>query len=111
MAKNSVEVVRSLRFGLNKGFKVTKHIAKKPRPASRKKKTSERVRFIRQLVDSVAGLSAYEKKILEYYKTGVQKVEKRAFKSLRKRMGTRSRAMKKQTKLMNVLSNMRKKAE
>ena len=111
MAKNSVEVVRSLRFGLNKGFKVTKHIAKRQRPAGQKKRTSDRVRVVRALIDSVAGLSAYEKKILEYYKTGVQKVEKRAFKSLRKRMGTRTRAMKKQTKLMNVLANMRKKAE
>ena len=111
MAKNNTEVVRSLRFGLNKGFKVTKHIAKRARPVTRKQRTSDRVRAVRTLIDSVAGLSAYEKKILEYFKTGVQKVEKRAFKSLRKRMGTRTRAMKKQTKLMNVLANMRKKAE
>ena len=109
MAKGNVEVVRSLRFGLNKGFKVTKHTATKIRPSLRKTKTSQRVRDIRALMSSVCGLSAYEKKILEYLKTGVQKVEKRAFKSLRKRMGTRARAMKKRDMLRNVLANMKKK--
>ena len=111
MGKNNLEVVRSLCVGLNKGFKVTKHVARKPRPASRKSRTSERVRMIRTLVDSVCGLSAYEKKILELFKAGVQKVDKRAFKSLRKRMGTRKRAFKKQTKIMNVLKNQSKKKE
>ena len=106
---NSSEVIRSLKVGLNKGFKVTKHEASKPRPASRKAKTSEKVRVIRSMMDSICGLSAYEKKILEYYKSGVQKVEKRAFKSLRKRMGTRRRALKKQERLMNILKNLRKK--
>ena len=106
---NAVQVIRSLKVGLNKGFKVTKHEARKPRPSSRKERTSEKVRVIRSMIDSICGLSAYEKKLLEYYKSGVQKVEKRAFKSLRKRMGTRRRALKKQERLINVLKNLRKK--
>ena len=105
MGKGNLETVRSLSVGLNKGFKVTKHVAKKERPSSRKQRTSERVRMIKTLVASLVGLSAYEKKILELFKAGVQKVDKRAFKSLRKRMGTRRRALKKQEMLMNVMKN------
>ena len=44
---------------------------------------------------SVTDLSMFEKRILEMFKSGVVKVEKRAFKLLKKRLGSRSRAMKK----------------
>ena len=49
MAKPSNDCVQSYHVGLNKGYTVTKH--KRPvRPASRKGRTSDRVREIRKIV-------------------------------------------------------------
>lgn len=105
MAKPSSESVLSYPVGLNKGFVTTK-IKKVPRPSNRKARTSNRVRQIRQLMTSVADLSFFEKRILEMLKSGVTKVEKRAFKLLKKRLGSRSRAMKKEEKLRNIIKNL-----
>ena len=49
IAKPSNDCVQSYHVGLNKGYTVTKH--KRPvRPASRKGRTSDRVREIRKIV-------------------------------------------------------------
>lgn len=107
MAKPTTESVRSYAVGLNKGFVVTR-VKKIARPASRKSRTSNRVREIRKLVLSVTNLSAFEKRIVEMLKTGVQQVEKRAFKALRKKLGKRSRALKKREELLNMIRNSKK---
>ncbi len=104
MTKTS-DCVNSYVVGLNKGFVVTK-IEKVPRPSARKCRTSNRVRQIRKLVRSVVDLNPVEKRILEMFKTGVQQVEKRAFKQLRKRLGKRSRAIKKRDELKQIIRNM-----
>lgn len=52
-------------------------------------RTSNRVREIRNLIDSVASLSPFEKRVMELFRMGVEKVDKRAFKLLKKRLGTR----------------------
>lgn len=93
---------------MNKGFVVTK-IEKKPRPADRKARTSNRVREIRKLMTSVCEMSPFEKKILELFKTGISKVEKRAFRLLKKRLGTRERAKKRQLKLNVIIKEMQRK--
>ncbi len=41
-------------------------------------------------------------------KTGVTKVEKRAFRIMKKRYGTRSRAMKKKTNFLRIIKNTKK---
>ena len=58
---------------------------------------------------SVTDLSMFEKRILEMFKSGVVKVEKRAVKLLKKRLGSRSRAMKKREELVNIINNLKKK--
>ena len=110
MAKTpSAASVKSYAVGLHKGFVVTKR-KEEERPASRKKRTSERVRTIRKMMRGLTGLTSIEKRILEMLKTGVSKVEKRAFKLLKSRYGTRSRAIKKREELNNIIKNMSKKA-
>ena len=52
MTKSSHHNVLSLPLGLHKGFIVTK-LANKERPMNRKERTSNRVREIRKLMDSV----------------------------------------------------------
>ena len=94
MSQPSTDCVLSYPLGLHKGFVVTK-LDNKERPMNRKARTSNRVREIRKLMDSVTQLSPFEKRILELFKMGVQKVDKRAFKLLKKRLGTRRRAIKK----------------
>ena len=108
MTKATSENVRSYTLGLNKGFVVTK-IEKKARPADRKAKTSKRVRSIRKLMHSVCDMSPFEKKITEMFKTGINKVEKRAFRLLKKRLGSRERAKKRQEKINHLIKEMTKK--
>lgn len=110
MTKTSTDSVLSLPLGLHKGFIVTK-LENKERPMNRKARTSNRVREIRKLMDSVTQLSPFEKRVLELFKMGVQKVNKRAFKLLKKRFGTRQRALKKQQKITDVIKAMAKKAK
>ncbi len=98
MAKPTSNCVNSFAMGLNKGFVVTK-VDKVARPSSRKARTSNRVRQIRKLVRSVVDLTPLEKRCLEMYKAEVAQVAKRAFKLLKKRLGKRSRAIKKRDEL------------
>ena len=59
-------------MGLNKGHIVTKIHQKKikPRVSHKKGKLGERVRFIREVIREVTGLSPYEKRIVELLKVG-----------------------------------------
>ncbi len=110
MTKNAHHNVLSLPLGLHKGFIVTK-LKNKERPMNRKERTSNRVREIRKLMDSVTQLSPFEKRVLELFKVGVQKVNKRAFKLLKRRFGTRARATKKQQKISEVIKAMARKTK
>ncbi len=107
MAKT--QLTNSFAVGLNKGFVVTK-VKKQARPVDRKRRTSERVRSIRKLIKSVAGMTGFEKRLLEMFKTGVSKVEKRAFKLIKRRLGTRRRAAKKRDEFGRIIKNLTKKA-
>ena len=108
MAKNTSDNVQSFAIGLNKGFVVNK-IEKVDRPSQRKSKTSNRVREIRKVMRSVCEMSPFEKKVLEMFKTGISKVQKRAFKIIKKRLGTRARAMTRKNKLDALIKEMNKK--
>ena len=101
----SQDCVKSYIVGLNKGYVTTK-LPKRVRPCQRKGRSSNRTREIRNLVLSVTGLTPLEKRVTELLKTGVTKVVKRAFKMLRKRLGTRKRAMKKRDMIETMIKNM-----
>lgn len=98
----STDCVKSYAVGLNKGFVVTR-VKKTERRSSKKGTTSKRVRDIRKLMRSICDLNPLEKRCLEMYKTEVPQVEKRAFKLLKKRLGKRSRALKKRDELNNLI--------
>lgn len=53
-------------------------------------------------------MSPFEKKVLEQFKTGIGKVQKRAFRLIKKRLGTRSRAIKRRDKLNDLIKEMNK---
>ena len=101
--------VKSLAVGLHKGFVVTKPKSKRKRPAARKARTSNRVREIRKLIRTVVGLTPFEKKFFEMMKSGVEKVESRAFRLAKRRMGTKKRALSKQKEIQNIIKNAAKK--
>ena len=104
----STDSVRSYAVGLNKGYVVTR-VTPRTKPSSKKGTTSKRVREIRKLMRSVCDLNPLEKKAIEMFKTEVAKVEKRAFKLLKKRLGKRSRAIKKRDELHNLIKMAAKK--
>ena len=54
-------------------------------------------------------MSPLEKKLLEMFKTGVVKVQKRAFRIMKKRLGTKARATKRKEKLNAIIREMNKK--
>ena len=105
----STDSVKSFPVGLNKGFIVTK-VARNGKKQTFKN-ASNKNKEIRKLIRSVSGLSPLEKRTLELFRSGVTQVEKRAFKLLRKRYGTRKRALKKRDQLNNIIKNMAKKKD
>ena len=98
----SVNNIQGLAVGLNKGF-----IVKKPTPVKaarvNKQGAKNRSREVRKLVRSVVGLTQFEKRLLEMFRVDSQKVQKRAFKMLKKRIGTRDRALKKKNELLAII--------
>ena len=94
--------VQSLAVGLNKGFLVKKPVAAKA-VRTNKHGARERSRDIRKLVRSIVGLTSFEKRLVEMFKVDNKKVEKRAFKILKSRLGTRSRALKKKADFMAMI--------
>ena len=105
---SSVVCQNSFSVGLNKGFLVTK-IKDINRPVDRKRRTSNRVRNIRKLIKGVVGYTSFEKKVIEMNKTGVNKVVKRAFKMVKKRLGSHQRAKKRQEKVVHLIKELSKK--
>ena len=107
MVKASTQCVEGFSVGLNKGYVTTD--VKKMRPkASNMKRTSKRTKNIRNVVRKICGLTPFEKKVFEMYKTGVQIVEDRAFRLIKKRLGTMRRAKNKSQKMLNMVKTVKK---
>eukprot|EP01083_Nonionella_stella_P240404 840433_1 len=89
--------------GKNKGH-ITEEI---PKPAKARKGSGKRVKLIRSLVREVAGLSPYERRILDMIKTGGASADKRIYKFAKKRLGSHKRAVKKREDIKDVNAAMR----
>ena len=99
-----VEAKAGIAVGLNKGRLVTK-TAKKERPANRKGRASQKIKFVRSIVQEVSGQAPYEKRVMELLKNGL---DKRALKLCKRKLGTHIRAKRKREELSNLLREMRK---
>eukprot|EP00310_Coccolithus_braarudii_P013315 CAMPEP_0183352166 /NCGR_PEP_ID=MMETSP0164_2-20130417/27916_1 /TAXON_ID=221442 /ORGANISM="Coccolithus pelagicus ssp braarudi, Strain PLY182g" /LENGTH=99 /DNA_ID=CAMNT_0025524535 /DNA_START=34 /DNA_END=333 /DNA_ORIENTATION=- len=89
--------------GLKKGYIVTKRVPK-TLPSRRKGKLGNRVKLIRQVINDVAGLAPYEKRIVEMLKGGGNNPQKRAWRFAKKRLGTHKRAKRKVNNLSSLIS-------
>merc|ERR1712050_793409 len=99
----SADCVNGYSLGLNKGFIVTKNLARRVRPSNRKGYVTERIALLQKTIKSVAGFSPYEKRAMEMFKVGNTNLDKRAKKFLKKRLGTWSRANRKSEEIQNLL--------
>lgn len=99
-----VEARAGIAVGLNKGHVTTKK-EKTPRPAQRKGKGSARVKFVRSIIQEVAGQAPYEKRVMELLKVGK---DKRALKVCKRKLGTHVRGKRKREEMATLLRNMRK---
>lgn len=91
-------------LGLNKGHKVeSKAVPKKQ--AYKKGTKSARTTFVRSLVREVAGLSPYERRVVDLIRNSG---EKRAKKFAKKRLGTQKRALAKVEEMSNIIAQSRK---
>jgi len=100
MAKNQATTIA---IGKNKGHKTTKIQSKTTKPGSTKGRISKRTGLIRQVINQVAGVAGYEKRVIEFLKAGSLKDTKRALKVTKKALGTHRRAKNKRENLMNLL--------
>lgn len=92
-----------LPIGLNKGHKTT--LRELPeRPSRRKGASSQRTKFVRDIVREVVGLAPYEKRIMELLRNSQ---DKRARKLAKRRLGTLQRAKAKIEDITNVISEVR----
>ncbi len=73
--------------GLKKGHVVTKR-DKVVRPSNTKGRISKRTKMVRELIGEVAGLSPYEKRLLDMLKTGGASSEKRMYKYAKRRVSS-----------------------
>lgn len=93
----------NIAIGKSRGHKTTRIQAKQPRPASAKGRIGKRTKAVRQIISQVAGISGYEKRVIEYLKAGSLKDTKRALKVTKKALGTHRRAKIKRENLMNFI--------
>lgn len=96
------ESVQGYALGLNKGFVTTKRDKIRAKPSQRRR-TSKRTALIRKVIRSVAGLSPYEKRAMELYKIEDTKLDKRATKLLKRRLGSWKRAHHKRDFIREVI--------
>ena len=103
-----------IHVGLNAGFIVTKpkvaHDAFRKNTSHRKGKLHARVNAVRQIVNEIAGLSPYERKMVENLRMGDRLKDKKAVKMARARLGTQRRATLKRDQMNAVIAAQRKKA-
>lgn len=97
--------------GLNKGF-ITTALGKKQirrRPSHRRGVLGKRVQQVRKIIQEISGLNAFEKRIIELFKTNQPKDRKKARKLAAKRLGTNQRAARKLQIIEDIYRAMRKK--
>merc|ERR1712076_149599 len=97
--------VEGYAVGLNKGFVVTK-VEAKARPAARRK-LRERAKNVKHIIKSVSGFAPYEKRAMEMFKVGNTKMDKRARKFLKKRLGSIKRG-KAKSQLLQEMTRKKK---
>lgn len=91
--------------GLDKGFLTTKISQKKQRERAsyRKGKLGARVGLIRKIIRSVAGLTPYEKRMVELIKANRTQETKKALKFAKAKLGTHRRGLKKRLELEEMV--------
>ena len=99
-----VEARTGIAVGLAKGHVVTKK-EKKERPANRKGRATKKIKFVRSIIQEVAGQAPYEKRCMELLKNGL---DKRALQLCKRKLGTHIRAKRKREEMSNLLREMRK---
>uniref|UniRef100_A0A7S3NL61 60S ribosomal protein L36 n=1 Tax=Aureoumbra lagunensis TaxID=44058 RepID=A0A7S3NL61_9STRA len=77
------------------------------RPKHRKGSKSKRTSVVRDVIQEVAGLSPYEKRLLDMIKTGGASSEKRMYKYAKQRLGTHKRAVKKREHMKDIYAQIR----
>jgi len=63
--------------------------------------------MVRDIVREVAGLSPYERRILDMIKTGGSSVDKRVYKFAKRRLGSHKRALKKRDQIKEMNAKIR----
>mmetsp|Transcript_9345 Transcript_9345/g.20672 ORF Transcript_9345/g.20672 Transcript_9345/m.20672 type:complete len:103 (-) Transcript_9345:240-548(-) len=86
--------------GKNSGHVTTKRIVSKP--SRRVGAKSKRVGLVRSIVREVAGLSPYERRILDMIKAGGAAADKRVYKFAKRRLGSHKRALAKREDIKNI---------
>merc|ERR1711977_599878 len=100
--------IEGLCLGLNKGFVVSKNV-RKVKPSQRRKGMNSRIENITKVIKSVAGFAPYEKRAIEMYKVGNTKLDKRANRFLRKRLGSIKRSKNKSEDLQLFVKKQKEK--
>merc|ERR1711974_318391 len=101
--------VEGLSIGLNKGFATTKITRR--RPSQRRSGMNARIENIVKTVKTVAGFAPYEKRSIEMYKVGNTKLDKRANRFLKKRLGSLRRSKKKSEDLQLYVKKLKEKRQ
>merc|ERR1712031_38542 len=106
-ASNVNKSVEGLSVGLNRGFVTTK--VTRRRPSQRRSGMNARIENIVKTVKTVAGFAPYEKRSIEMYKVGNTKLDKRANRFLKKRLGSLRRSKKKSDDLQLYVKKLKEK--
>eukprot|EP01116_Phalansterium_solitarium_P020345 TRINITY_DN597_c0_g1_i1.p1 TRINITY_DN597_c0_g1~~TRINITY_DN597_c0_g1_i1.p1 ORF type:complete len:132 (-),score=26.54 TRINITY_DN597_c0_g1_i1:93-437(-) len=97
-----------LAVGLKKGHVVTKKDAKKDRPSRKKAVKGKRFILVKEVIREVAGYAPYERRVMELLRNGL---EKRAMRLARKKLGSHSRAKRKQSELSDAVRRLRERKD
>merc|ERR1712166_485668 len=106
-ATNLKVSIEGLSIGLNKGFATTR--ITRSRPSQNRRGMNARVENITKTIKSVAGFAPYEKRSIEMYKVGNTKLDKRANRFLKKRLGSLRRSKKKADDLQLYVKKLKEK--
>merc|ERR1712130_262577 len=93
--------VEGYAVGMNKGFVTTKNAQRRVRHTTRR--NGEKVSLVTKTVKSVAGFAPYEKRAIEMFKVGNTKMDKRANRFLKKRLGSMRRMKQKSEEMQSFL--------
>mmetsp|Transcript_7621 Transcript_7621/g.21654 ORF Transcript_7621/g.21654 Transcript_7621/m.21654 type:complete len:99 (+) Transcript_7621:95-391(+) len=85
--------------GLNRGHKVAKRTLG-PRPVKRKGQKCKRSTVTREIIREVAGYATYEKRMMELLRN---RLDKRALRFAKKRIGSHTRALRKREEIQGAL--------